>query len=106
MTTMLQGTTPKINFDFTNSGLSVSDIDAAELTIDSAGKTVTHVLSDMTVNTSDNTLSYQFTEAETLLLNDKYDAFYQLFIKIDSEVYGTKKKPCNIFQKLKGSVMS
>lgn len=105
MKTMLQGTTPTVVFGFSNSGLSVSDVSKAELTISSVNKQFTHTKGEMVVNTSNNTLAYTFTEEETLMLNDKYDAYYQLYVKIGGQIYGTKKTPCNIFQKVKGSVM-
>lgn len=105
MKTMLQGTTPTIIFGFDNTGFTVSQVAKAELTLSSLGNTYTHTLSEMTVNTSNNTLSYNLTEAETLALNDKFDAYYQLYVKIGDQIYGTKRTQCNIFQKIKGSVM-
>ena len=105
MTNLLQGTTPKIPFNFADTGFDVSDFDEAELTVSSGALTVTHTLSEMTADTTNNRLSYQFGEKETLQFYDKANAYYQLYVKIDNEVYGTKKAMCNIFQKLKGSVM-
>ena len=103
MNSILQGTTPVLTFDFTNSGLSVADFDEAELTVTSKNETFTHTLSEMTV--AGNKLSYQFTEAETLTLSDVTNAYYQLYVKIDGEIYGTRKALCNIFTDIKGEAM-
>ena len=106
MKSILQGTTPTIVFNFENSGLAVADIDAAELTITSKNEKITHALSDMTVDTTNNKLSYHFTEAETLKLNAVTNAYYQLYINIDGEIYGTVKALCGIYVDIKGTVMS
>lgn len=106
MNAMLQGTTPKLTFDFTNAGITVGDLDAAELTVTSKAVKITKTLSQMTVDTANNKLSYTFTEGETLQLSDTADAWYQLYVKVDAEIYGTKKTPVNIFQKIKGEAMA
>lgn len=106
MNAMLQGTTPKLSFDFTNAGFTVGDLDAAELTITSKAVKITKTLSQMTVDTANNKLSYGFTEDETLRLSDTSDAWYQLYVKVDIEIYGTKKKPIDILKDIKGEAMA
>lgn len=106
MNAMLQGTTPKLTFDFTNAGITVGDLDAAELTITSKAVKITKTLSQMTVDTANNKLSYGFAEDETLRLSDTSDAWYQLYVKVDSEIYGTKKKPIDILKDIKGEAMA
>ena len=106
MNSILQGTTPTLSFDFADAGFTVGDIDAAELTISSLATKITHPLTDMTVDSANNKLSYSFTEAETLQLSATGDAWYQLYVRVDSEIYGTRKTPCNVFQKIKGEAMA
>lgn len=103
MKSILQGTTPSITFHFANSGLSVSDIDEAELTITSKGEAITHTLNEMAV--AGNDLTYHFTEDETLRLNDVTNAYYQLYVKIGGEIYGTIKALCNVHTDIKGRAM-
>lgn len=106
MTSMLQGTTPTLTFDFSDSGLTVSSLTAAELTISSKTYKVTHDISEMTVDSANNKLSYQFTEAETLQLDPNCNAYYQLYVEVSGEIYGTKKTACIISQKIKGEAMA
>ena len=105
MNQILQGTTPTVNFDFSDSGISVSSITAAELTFQSKATKVTHVLSELTVDSVNNKISYTLTEAETLALDFVCNAYYQLFVDVSGVKYGTKKTPLNIFEKIKGEAM-
>lgn len=106
MNNMLQGTTPTIVFNFANSGLNVSDIDKAELTVLSRTYKLTKNLAAMTADTVNNKLSYHFTEAETLALNSVSNAYYQLYVEIDGEIYGTQKALCGVFEDIKGGAMT
>ena len=106
MNQILQGTTPTINFDFSDSGISVGDITAAELTVVSKATKITHALSDLSVDSVNGTISYTFTEAETLALDFNSNAFYQLYVEADGVIFGTKKAPVDIFQKIKGEAMA
>lgn len=106
MHSILQGTTPTFNFNFADSGLSVGDLTAAELTITSRAMKLTKALSAMTVDTANNKLSYAFTEEETLELDHVQDAWYQLFVKVGSQIYGTKKKRLDIHEDIKGEAMA
>lgn len=106
MNSVLQGTTPKLTFNLENATFTVSQITGAELTITSKIYSVTHDLSDMVVDSANNRLSYTFTEDETLNLNKDYATYYQLYVKVGSEIYGTIKTPVNVFQKIKGEAMA
>lgn len=106
MNSILQGTTPTITFNFADSGLSVGNLTAAELTVTSKAVKLTKTLSQMTVDSANNKLSYGFTEEETLQLSDTADAWYQLFVEVSGEIYGTIKTKCDIFQKIKGEAMA
>ena len=106
MKAILQGTTPTIVFNFANTGLDVSDLTAAELTVTSQTYKLTKTKSQMTVDTGNNKLSYHFTEAETLALSYVSNAYYQLYVEIDGEIYGTQKTLCDIFQDIKGGAMA
>lgn len=106
MYNILQGTTPSFVIDFTDTGLDVSDITKAELTITSGSTIQTYTLSEMTADTSENTLTYQFTEDETLALESKYTNYWQLYVYISGEIYGTVKQAFKLHDKLKGEAMT
>lgn len=106
MNSILQGTTPTIIFDFSDSGLTVGSLTAAELTVVSKATKLTKTLSQMTVDSANNKLSYGFTEDETLKLSFTTDAWYQLYVKVGTEIYGTVKLPCDILQDIKGEAMA
>lgn len=106
MDELLQGTTPYLLMGFDGTGLDVADITAAELTIASGRQKFTKALADMTADTSENTLSYHFTESETLLLSTTAAVSWQLFVSVDGEIYGTKAERLAIFEKKKGEAMA
>lgn len=104
--TILQGTTPVLVIPFENTGLDVSDFDAAELTLKTRVKMVTKTLSQMIVDTENNKLSYHFSETETL--NFPYGSLvaWQIFVRIGTEKYGTKEAVFSIDKKTKGAAMN
>ena len=102
---ILQGTTPLFVIPFANTGISVSDFDKAELTLTSKGQKVTHYLDEMVADAEENTLSYHFSEEETLALQKNESMMWQIFVKIDSEVYGTDSARIPVKGKDKGAVM-
>lgn len=102
---ILQGTTPLFIIPFQETGISVSDFDKAELTLTQKGQKVTHYLNEMIADPDENTLSYHFTEEETLALAKNEAMMWQIFVKIGSEVYGTDSAKISVKGKDKGAVM-
>lgn len=103
--TILQGTTPVLTIPFEGTNLNVANFDAAELTLKSRTKVVTKTITDMTADTTNNKLSYHFTEAETLAFPYDSQVTWQLFVRIGSEKYGTKEAVFSIERKTKGAAM-
>ena len=79
---ILQGTTPLFVIPFEGTGISVSDFDKAELTLTQKGQKVTHYLNEMLADPEENTLSYHFSEAETLALQKNESMMWQLQSRI------------------------
>lgn len=102
---ILQGTTPLFVIPFEGTGISVSDFDKAELTLTQKGQKTTHYLGEMIADPEENTLSYHFSETETLALQKNESMMWQIFVKIGSEVYGTDSDKISIKGKDKGAVM-
>ena len=59
----------------------------------------------MIADPEENTLSYHFSETETLALQKNESMMWQIFVKIGSEVYGTDSAKISIKGKDKGAVM-
>jgi hypothetical protein len=106
MDTILQGTTPYLVIDFADTGLDVADFDAAELTVTSGSEKRTYDLDDMDVDAVENTLTYHFSEGDTLALSATAAVFWQIYVKVDDEVFGTRPEQVKIFTKMKGEAMS
>lgn len=102
---ILQGTTPLFVIPFDGTGISVSYFDEAELTLTQKGQKVTHYLNEMIADTEENTLSYHFTETETLALQKCEAMSWQIYVKIGTEVYGTDSARITVKGKDKGAVM-
>ena len=64
MDAILRGTTPSVILSFDPEDLSLATVTAAEFCIQNLGVTK-HTLTDLTIDTEENTLTYAFTEAET-----------------------------------------
>lgn len=95
MASILQGTTPSITFNISEDDFLVGDVTKLELTFQNDGKTVTKHLSDVTM--ADNSITYTFTEAETLALNPTARLYYQLrFGFQDGSIVGTAKASLNV----------
>ncbi len=73
--TITRGTTPTITYSF--KVVDPADIEAAYLTITQAGNKVVELSLD-TAEVGEHTLAWQLTQAETLLLNERFGAEIQL----------------------------
>ena len=66
MDSILQGTTPTLTIAIDPTDFSVGDIVALELAVKQKTNVTLYGLSDVTVDPDANTISYTFTQAETL----------------------------------------
>lgn len=90
---ILQGTTPFLVIRIKPSDALIGDIKSLELTISSRTEAplVKH-LSDCEINQEENSISYHFTESETLSFPDEGAISWQLRLKTnDGEIFGTKE---------------
>lgn len=106
MDNLLQGTTPYLVIDFTDTGLDVSDFSAAELTLKTNISKRTYDLSAMVVDSEANTLTYHFTETDTLALSATAPAYWQIYVKVGVEIFGTESEQLKILKKEKGAAMA
>lgn len=86
---LLRGTTPNVIFKFKKDSLDVSEIEAIELTIVQGNTKYIKDLSQVTVDSEDNSVRYHFTEAETLSFKAKVPVDVQMRFKIGFEIVGT-----------------
>lgn len=106
MDNLLQGTTPYLVIDFTDTGLDVSDFSAAELTLKTNINKRTYDLSKMSLDSEENTLTYHFSEADTLALSATAPAYWQIYVKVGAEIFGTESEQLKILKKEKGAAMA
>lgn len=66
MDSILQGTTPTLTIAIDPTDFAVSDIVALELAVKQKTNITLYDLSDVTLDPAANTISYTFTQAETL----------------------------------------
>lgn len=95
MNGILQGTTPSLVITIPEE-ISVSTITAAELAFKHNGETVLHHLSDLTIDGEANTLTYAFTEEETLALSPAAPLTWQLRIRTADGVFGTTQQRISV----------
>ena len=86
MENIIRGTTPSLIVDFTGV-LDVSTITDAVLTIRTRSGITEKMLSDLTVDTTHKTVSYHFTQAETLALTANDLVRFQLDVLAAGERY-------------------
>ena len=86
MVTIVRGTTPSLIIDFSDvSDVSVSDITAVSLVFKRRTEKIEYGLSDMSV--TENTLSYHFTQEETLALTSGEIITVDLHVVANGERY-------------------
>lgn len=104
MNGILQGTTPKlvITIPVEHMLTAVTEI---ELMLQHKGvKTLLH-LSDVTVDTDENTITYAFTEEQTLALDPKEMLYWQLRLKTSSGIVGTLPAAVKVYDLLSEVIM-
>lgn len=94
MENLIRGTTPGITVDFFGiREIDFDDITDAVLTINTGGTNVIKkFLADMTVNASDQTISYFFSQEQSLALS----AFDTVHIEMDILVNGKRLRAATI----------
>lgn len=86
MENIIRGTTPTLVVDFKNV-LSVSSITDAVLTIRKRSGTDKVMLSDLDVDTTNDKISYHFSQAETLALAHGDKVRFEMDVLADGERY-------------------
>lgn len=107
MSEILQGTTPTLRININTSDFLVTDVVKLEFYISNNNKKIIHGLSDMDVDSESNSISYTFSEEETIKMNPRYPLKYQLrFMFADGSIVGTKKGELTISDLESTEVMS
>lgn len=90
MISILQGTTPTLTIAVDQNDLLLSEITDLELTFQQVDDPVYKHMSDVTIDTKANTVSYHFTQEETLALIPTRVLNWQIRFKLpDGNVVGT-----------------
>lgn len=92
---ILQGTTPKLEITIPEE-FPVSTITEIELTFAHKDAKRMIGLAGVVVNSETNTITYSFTETETLALDPKYPLWWQLRIQVPAGIVGTEKKQVSV----------
>ena len=92
MAELLQGTTPTLEVVIDATDFAVTDVTKLELTFENAGVVTIHDLTEVTLDAVANSISYSFSQAETLALKANDMMWYQLrFGFTDGSIVGTRK---------------
>lgn len=104
MNGILQGTTPTLVITIPE-GIPVSTITAAELTFKHGDALTIHHLPDLDVDTEENSISYAFTEQETLALNPIAPLSWQLRIQTPDGIFGTVQQRISVLDLISQEVL-
>lgn len=108
MAGILQGTTPSLVINVNTDDIAVSDIAQLEIVVwDSSSFEQEYGLSDVTLDTTENTITIAFTETETLSMDASKGLRWQMRCKdANGQIYGTAKSVATSIYSLKsGEVM-
>ncbi|MBO7453603.1 MAG: hypothetical protein J6U54_24990 [Clostridiales bacterium] len=86
---ILRGTTPPIKIRLKRTDLEVNTIEILELKIWQEAHELIKHLSDVTIDTEDNSINYEMTEEETLAFNTKSTAKIRCRFGIGTKRRGT-----------------
>ena len=115
MSEILQGTTPSLKIVINKTDFLVSSIVKLELAMTQKRSSssphdisiCTHGLEDVYLDTANNTITYTFTEAETLSMLPDKPLLYQLrFLFADGSIVGTKRMSLQVADLMSEEVMS
>ena len=88
MSAILQGTTPKLEITVPES-VPLDSVTGIELTMKHRGQKMIYGMSDVDVDTEANTITYSFTEAQTMAMDPRQDLIWQLRLKNATGIVGT-----------------
>ena len=107
MNSILQGTTPTLTIAVDPADLLLSNINDLELTFQQVGDPVYKHMSDVSIDTDANTISYHFTQEETLALIPTRLLNWQIrFLMPDENVIGTTIAQINVSDLISDEVMT
>lgn len=104
MNGILQGTTPTLVLEIPEQ-IPVSSITAAELAIKQGSSVVLYHLPDLVVDGEENTISREFTEAETLAMNPVTPLSWQLRIQTSDGIFGTVQQRISVLDLISQEVL-
>lgn len=97
MDSILQGTTPTLELEIDPNDFLVNDVVKLELTFLHRQQTTVHGLEDVSINSTNNSFQYHFSEEETLALRAKTPLLFQIRFKLSNgEIVGTEKDSINV----------
>lgn len=102
---ILQGTTPSLTITIPEE-ITVDEITALELTFKQAFGVSVHHLADVSLDIEDNTITYAFSEAETLALSPAAPLLWQLRIQTTDGIFGTPQNRINVLDLISQEAMS
>ena len=92
MSALMQGTTPSIEITISTEDFLLSNVTALELYILNGRNLNTYEMSDLTIDTENNTITKTFTEEETASLDPKSKVVIQArFWFADGSIVGINK---------------
>lgn len=107
MNSILQGTTPTLIITVDQNDLLLSNIIELELTFQQVGDPVYKHMADVTIDTAANTVSYHFTEEETLALIPTRLLNWQIrFAMPDGNIIGTTIAQISVSDLISDEVMT
>lgn len=95
MNGILQGTTPSLTITIPEE-ISVSSITALELAFKQMASVTLLHLADVSMDAEANTITYAFTEAQTLALISSAPLMWQLRIETADGIFGTPQGRLNV----------
>ena len=107
MKSILQGTTPTLTLEFEPADLSVANIVGLEFAIKQQQTVTVYGLSDVTLDAEENTISYTFSEEETLAFVPDILLFVQARVILsDGNIVGTELLSFNVDEFIGAGVSS
>ncbi len=107
MSEILQGTTPILAIKISTSDFLVTDVIKLELVMINGETSNTYDLDDVTVDSTENSFIYQFTETETLAMKPGRTLYYQMrFMFANGTIVGTKPMTLQVANLFSEEVMT
>lgn len=104
---ILQGTTPSLMITISAEDFAVTDVQKLELVLQNGSNILKKGLTDVTLDAEANSITYRFTESETLNLRPQNSLTYQLRFQFqDGSIVGTKKASLRVDDLISEAVMN